>query len=135
MQIHISPHDGIPIYKQIIHQVKHLVASGRMKPNDEMPPIRQLAEQLLINPNTVARAYRDLEQAGVVTSRRGSGTVVSDNGSPLSPEEKTRILEERAGALMTEAQQLRVGLDDVLALVREQHTKLSSKEEREEQDT
>ena len=61
MQIHISPHDGVPIYRQIVNQVKYLVAAGRLKRGDEMPPIRRLAEDLLINPNTVARAYRDLE--------------------------------------------------------------------------
>ena len=133
MQIHISPHDGVPIYKQIIHQVKHLVASGRLKPKDEMPPIRLLAQQLLINPNTVARAYRDLEQDGVVISRRGSGTVVSDNGSPLSGDEQSRILEERVQALMIEARQMRVKLDDVLDLVRKQHRKLSHEDDREEQ--
>ena len=133
MQIHISPHDGVPIYKQIIHQVNHLVASGRLKPKDEMPPIRHLAQQLLINPNTVARAYRDLEQAGVVISRRGSGTVVSDNGSPLSGDEQSRILEERVQALMIEARQMRVKLDDVLELVRKQHRELSHEHDREEQ--
>lgn len=133
MHIHISPHDGVPIYKQIIQQVKYLVASGRLKPKDEMPPIRQLAQHLLINPNTVARAYRDLEQAGVVISRRGSGTVVSDNGSPLGSEEKSRILEERAEALMIEARQFRVDLDDVLDIVRKQHDKLSHEDDREEQ--
>ena len=91
MQIHISPHDGVPIYRQIVNQVKYLVASARLKPGDELPPIRRLAEDLLINPNTVARAYRDLEAAGVLLSRRGSGTQVSNNGSPLSRAEKMRI--------------------------------------------
>ena len=103
MQIHISPHDGVPIYRQIVNQVKYLVAAGRLKRGDEMPPIRRLAEDLLINPNTVARAYRDLESAGVLLSRPGSGTRVSKNGSPLSRAEKMRILGERAVGLMAEA--------------------------------
>ncbi len=66
MDIHISPHDGVPIYLQIVNQVKYLVASGRLAPGEELPAIRVLAEQLLVNPNTVARAYRELEIAGVV---------------------------------------------------------------------
>ena len=73
MQIHISPTDGVPIYLQIVNQVKLLVASGRMASGDELPPIRTLAEKLTINPNTVARAYRELEVAGVVTKRRTAG--------------------------------------------------------------
>ena len=64
MQIHLSPNDGVPTYRQIVNQVKLLVASGRLAPGDELPAIRVLAEQLLINPNTVARAYRELEIAG-----------------------------------------------------------------------
>ena len=66
MQLHVTPGDGAPIYRQIIDQVKHLVAAGRLKPGDEMPPIRGLAQQLLINPNTVARAYRALGQRGAI---------------------------------------------------------------------
>ena len=132
MHIHISPHDGVPIYKQIIAQVKHLVASGRLQPNDEMPAIRQLAQELLINPNTVARAYRDLEQAGIVVSRRGSGTVVSDNGSPLSDAEKLRIIDDRAESLVTESRQLRIELEDVVDLVRRKHEELSPRDKRKE---
>ena len=76
MQIHITSSDGVPIYLQIVNQVKYLVASGRLSPGEELPPIRTLAEQLLVNPNTVARAYRELETAGVVTKRRTAGTVL-----------------------------------------------------------
>ena len=57
MQLHLSPRDGLPIYRQIVNQVKYLVAAGRLAPGEELPPIRTLAEQLVINPNTVARAY------------------------------------------------------------------------------
>ena len=84
MQIHISPNDGVPIYLQIVNQVKYQVASGRLAPGQELPPIRVLAEQLVVNPNTVARAYRELELAGVVTKRRTAGTYVSGAGSPLA---------------------------------------------------
>ncbi len=59
--------DGTPIYQQIVEQVKYLVAAGRLKPGDDVPPIRVLAEQLRINPNTVARAYLELEREGIAT--------------------------------------------------------------------
>ncbi len=126
MHIHISPHDGVPIYRQIVNQVKYLVAAERLKSGDEMPPIRRLAEELLINPNTVARAYRDLESAGVVSSRRGSGTHVTDNGSPLNRAEKMKILGERVGGLVAEARQLAVDVDDVVKLVRRKNDQLGA---------
>ena len=92
------PTDGVPIYQQIVNQVKYLVASGRLAPGEEMPPIRVLAERLLVNPNTVARAYRELESAGVVEKRRTAGTYVSDAGSPLARRERLKIITERVDA-------------------------------------
>ena len=118
MQIHISSDDGVPIYLQIVNQVKYLLASGRLEPGEELPPIRVLAEQLLVNPNTVARAYRELEVAGVVTKRRTAGTYVSQGGSPLARRERTRILADRVDALLSEARQLNISTDEVLAIVR-----------------
>jgi GntR family transcriptional regulator len=119
VQIHISSEDGVPIYIQIVNQVKHLVAAGRLSPGDEMPPIRALAEQLLINPNTVARAYLELERTGVVTKRHGLGTYVSKDHAPLPQREKLKILCNRADGLLTEARHLGVGLTDVIKLLRE----------------
>jgi len=119
MQIHISPNDGVPIYLQIVNQVKYLVASGRLAPGEELPPIRTLAEQLLVNPNTVARAYRELEAAGIVTKRRTAGTYVSDAGSPLARQERLRILTERIDLLLAEARQMDVGTDELVDLLRE----------------
>lgn len=124
MHIHISPHDGVPIYRQIANQIKFQVCAQRLKSGDALPSIRELAEQLLINPNTVARAYRELEGAGVVVSRRGSGTCVADDGSPLRRAEKMKILADRATGLVTEAHQLGVDVDDVLKLVRQKHEEL-----------
>src|SRR5213080_4573027 len=103
MQLHISANDGVPIYLQIVQQVRYLVAAGRLVAGEELPPIRVLADQLRINPNTVARAYRELETAGVVTKRRTAGTYVSDAGSPLARRERLRILTERTDALLAEA--------------------------------
>ena len=117
MNIIISPSDGVPIYVQIMQQIKHLVASGRLLHNDEVPPIRKMAEQLLINPNTVARAYRELEREGILISRQGSGTRVSSTGSPLSNGEKKRILIERADALLVEADQLGVPMSEVIKII------------------
>lgn len=119
MQIHISPNDGVPIYHQIVSQVKYLVASGRLTPGQELPPIRVLAERLIVNPNTVARAYRELETAGIVEKRRTAGTYVSEQGSPLARRERIKILGQRIDALLAEARQMDVSLDDVVKLVQQ----------------
>jgi GntR family transcriptional regulator len=118
VQIQIAPGDGVPIYVQIANQVKFLVASGRLAPGEELPPIRALAERLLINPNTVARAYRELELAGVVTKRRTAGTYVSESASAIGQAELIEIVTCRVDALLAEARQLGVGLDELLDLVR-----------------
>jgi GntR family transcriptional regulator len=119
VNLRISANDGVPIYLQIVNQVKYLVASGRLAPGEEMPPIRVLAERLLINPNTVARAYRELETAGIVVKRRTAGTFVSDTGSPLARRERLKILTERIDALLAEASQMNVGIDEIVELVRQ----------------
>jgi GntR family transcriptional regulator len=124
VQIHITSGDGVPIYLQIVNQVKYLVASGRLSPGDELPPIRVLAEQLLVNPNTVARAYRELETAGVVTKRRTAGTYVSERGSPLDRRERLRILTGRVDALVAEARQMGVAIDQVIELIRRRDEKM-----------
>jgi GntR family transcriptional regulator len=126
MQLHVFPADGVPIYLQIVNQVKYLVASGRLAAGEELPPIRALAEQLLINPNTVARAYRELELAGVVEKRRTTGTYVSGGASPLARRERLKILGRRVDALLAEARQMDVSLDDVIDLVRQRDRAMAS---------
>jgi GntR family transcriptional regulator len=115
--IHISPNDGVPIYQQIVNQVKYLLASGRLSAGEELPPIRVLAEKLVVNPNTVARAYRELETAGLVEKRRTAGTYVSNAGSPLARSERVKILSERVDGLLAEARQLGIGVDEVVELI------------------
>jgi len=117
MQIRISSTDGAPIYQQIVNQIKYLIAAGRYATGDRLPPVRKLAEQLLVNPNTVARAYRELEGAGVIVTRQGSGTSIAENGSPLARAEKIRILTDRIDMLLTEASQMEVPLATLLKLV------------------
>jgi len=124
MQLYIATNDGVPIYLQIANQVKHLVASQRLSPGDEIPPIRVLAHQLLVNPNTVARAYLELERAGVVVKRHGSGTYISDQGSPLARKERLKILAERVDALLTEARHLEVAPEDLFKLIKERQQTL-----------
>jgi GntR family transcriptional regulator len=119
MQLRISPADPVPIYQQIVNQVKYLVASGRLAPDEELPPIRTLAEQLVVNPNTVARAYRELEQAGIVVKRRTSGTYVSGAASPLARRQRLKIVTERIDAQLAEARQLDIDTETLIDLIHE----------------
>lgn len=125
MLIEISLHDGVPIYRQIVNQVKYLIASHRLAPGEELPPIRTLAEQLVVNPNTVVKAYRELESEGLVFKRRGAGTYVSENTIRLAKKEQRRILAQRADALIAEAHQLNFSLDEVLDLITSRHAAMN----------
>lgn len=122
MQIHITTSDGVPIYLQVVNQVKYLVAAGRLKAGEELPPIRSLAEKLVVNPNTIARAYRELENAGIVEKRRTAGTYVSDQGSPLARRERIKILADRIDQLLAEAAQMGVTLEEVIKLMQQRFT-------------
>ena len=119
MELRIDEADGVPIYLQIVNQLKYLVAARRLAPGEELPAIRVLAEKLTVNPNTVARAYRELEMAGVVEKRRTTGTYVSSGGSKLARRERIRILSERVDGVLAEARQMGVSIDEVIDLVRE----------------
>jgi GntR family transcriptional regulator len=75
-----NPASGVPIYLQLMEQVKHGIETGALRPGEQLPGIRPLAEQLVVNPNTVAKAYRELEHEGVIELRHGAGAFVSANG-------------------------------------------------------
>jgi GntR family transcriptional regulator len=126
MDITINLTDGVPIYRQIVNQVKYLVASGLLQPGEELPPIRTLALQLKVTPNTIVKAYDDLETSGVVHKRRGSGTFVSEGRSKLAFMERRRIIEQRIDGLLAEAHQLNFTADDILRMVRERKAAMDS---------
>jgi GntR family transcriptional regulator len=128
MQIHIATNSGVPVYLQIIDQVKRLVACGRLLPGEAVPPIRALAQQLLINPNTVARAYRELEAQGVLRSKQGSGTVVATGPSPLSQRERERLVNEKLDALLTEAAHVGISFERVIAMLRNRQAEMKQSE-------
>jgi GntR family transcriptional regulator len=79
-----NPASGVPIYLQLMEQVKHAIETGALRPGEQLPGIRPLAEDLVINPNTVAKAYRELEHEGVIELRHGAGAFVSGNAGTKS---------------------------------------------------
>ena len=124
LHLTISQGDGVPIYLQLVHQIKTLIATGRLKPDGELPPVRVLAQQLVLNPNTIVRAYRELEMAGLIYKRRGAGTFVSSQVTPFTDAECKRILSERADLLVVEGMNLGYGEEQLIALMRERHQAL-----------
>jgi GntR family transcriptional regulator len=125
VDITISLTDGVPIYRQIVNQVKYLVASGLLTPGEELPPIRTLALQLKVTPNTIVKAYGELEISGVLHKRQGSGTFVSE-GRPqqVALRERRRVIEQRIDALLAEAHQLNFTAEEILRMVRERKAEM-----------
>jgi GntR family transcriptional regulator len=85
-----NPSSGVPIYLQLMEQVKHAIETGAVRPGEQLPGIRPLAEELVINPNTVAKAYRELEHEGVIELRHGAGAFVSGNAGAKKLSDKLR---------------------------------------------
>ncbi len=94
MLIKIDSTSGLPIYLQIVNQIKTQVALGHLHPEDPLPSVRQLAVDLTVNPNTIARAYLDLEHEGVIYKRPGQGTYVSKRAVQMARSERIRIFAE-----------------------------------------
>ena len=118
---------GLPLYLQIESQVKHAVAAGALKQNEALPSVRKLASDLRINPNTVARAYHDLERDGVIRTVPGGGTFVAGNGPGLLKTEKLKRLRPFAMQLAVEGTQLRLSPEEVLKLVQDSLEELGVK--------
>jgi GntR family transcriptional regulator len=79
MIVRLNPSSGIPLYLQLMEQIKHAVETEAIRPGDQLPSVRKMAEELVINPNTVARVYRELERDGVIEVRHGAGAYVRDS--------------------------------------------------------
>ena len=78
IEFHLDAHSGVPTYLQLVHQVRHAVRLGILRPGDQLPTVKEVVGSLAINPNTVLKAYRELDREGLVEGRRGVGTFVSD---------------------------------------------------------
>ena len=86
-----NPAVGVPIYLQLMEQVKHAIGTAALRPGEQLPGIRPLAEQLVINVNTVAKAYRELEHEGVIEIRQGAGAFVAANGTARQAVDQLRV--------------------------------------------
>jgi DNA-binding transcriptional regulator YhcF (GntR family) len=110
----IDTKSGVPFYRQIIEQAKFAIARGDLEPGHRLPTVRQLAVDLSINPNTVIRAYRELEIEGVLNTQQGSGTFVSDKRPEVDPLERQRMLDQILTDMLARASDYGLSLDEVL---------------------
>lgn len=111
--------NGVPFYKQIILQVEMAIADGRLDTGDQLPTVRSLAVELQVNPNTVARAYSELEIRGIVTTQQGTGTFISDQKVEISDVERERILAEITRSYVTHAASYGFSLEELGSYINE----------------
>jgi GntR family transcriptional regulator len=115
--ITIDPSGYVPIYEQIKNGIKGKISLGVLKPNEPLPSIRDLAAELVVNPNTVARAYRELEFEGFITTRKGKASFVTDNSSSLIKQERQRFIDEVFARAISEAGKFGLGEEEIRAIV------------------
>lgn len=120
MLIQVKEEDATPVYRQVINQVRHQVATGVLKPGERLPSVRELARFLDINVNTVQKAYQGLKQMGIITIRPARGAIVSTKALDLmGSEENENQLREALLKLLREAQRLGFGKEKVLSLLQD----------------
>lgn len=114
IQLQIDPKSGVPFYRQIIDQVKAAIVTGSIEPGDRLPTVRQLAVNLSVNPNTVSRAYTELELTGLVETQMGSGTFVGLQQVEGDEIERRRLLEQLCQDFLSRASNHGFTLDEVV---------------------
>ena len=111
-----NPASGVPIYLQLMEQVKHAIATGALRPGEQLPGMRKVAEELVINPNTVAKAYRELEHGGLVELRQGAGAFVSERAPSKKDAERFRAAQAAVATTIEKLRAQGVANDDIRRL-------------------
>ena len=114
MDFSLDTKSGVPFYRQIVEQLKFALARDDLQPGERLPTVRQLAVDLSINPNTVVRAYRELEFAGLIETHQGSGTFVGDGRADIDDLERQRMLDQILTDLLARAASYGLSFTDVL---------------------
>src|SRR5262249_1198008 len=123
----IQTDSPVPIYEQIIAQVTYAIASGALEPGAMIPSVRELAEKLVINANTVARAYQELEQRGVVTAKRGVGMEVTPEAPKVCREQRQTLVRDRIRQALREAASSALPPDDIRQLVEDELARVNGR--------
>ena len=111
-----NPASGVPIYLQLMEQVKHAIETGALRPGEQLPSIRPLAEELVVNPNTVAKAYRELEHEGAIELRQGAGAFVSDKAPKKKDADRIRAAQTAVAATVEKLRARGVTDDEIRRL-------------------
>ena len=117
----LDAHSGVPVYRQLIDQVQAAIASGLLHPGDQLPTVRQVAVDLTINPNTVSRAYREMEIRGLLDTQQGSGTFISERKIEYSRNERERLLSQLIGEFVSRAGAAGFTLKQLMKALQEAH--------------
>ena len=120
MFLHIDPAGDLPLYEQIVRQVKFAIAAGALTPGDMVSSVRELAKELAINPNTVIRAYRQLQDEAILQSRRGTGLIVGPEAPDLCRAQRLDMIRARLGQVLVEARQSGLHDGQITRLIREE---------------
>ncbi len=112
-----NPTSGVPIYLQLMEQVRHAIETGALRPGEQLPSIRPLAEELVVNPNTIAKAYRELEHEGVIELRQGAGAFVSDKAPTKKDADKLRAAQAAVATAIDKLRARGVTDDEIRRLV------------------
>ena len=127
MNLQLNFKSGKPVYLQIVDQVKAAAASGALREGEALPSIRPLAEELRVNRNTIAKAYSELENEGIIETLPGKGCFVSANHSPLKKQVRMKLVTDEIDAAVVQAHHLQVGREDFLRLAEERYDFLAGK--------
>lgn len=111
--LEVDPKSGVPIYVQIVNQVQHAVGIGSLESGDRLPTVRALARELSVAPNTIVKAYNELQRSGIIESRPGVGTVIAEGIVDVARETKLEALNERLAELVRDAVGLGVTEDEM----------------------
>jgi GntR family transcriptional regulator len=132
--IDVESRSGVPIYVQIADQVRHAIEAGGFGPGDRLPTVRRLAEDLAIAPNTIVKAYNELQRMGLVESRPGVGTVVADGVAEVARERQVAAIFERLRLLARDAAALGISEDDLWASLDSEYERIPKDDRKEEQE-
>ncbi|MCL1949319.1 MAG: GntR family transcriptional regulator [Turicibacter sp.] len=113
MLAQIDPRSAVPIWEQIVNQIKELVLKEMLSPGDKVPSVRETASLLLVNPNTVSKAYKELENQGIIETLRGRGTFVRENLKLTFDEERISLLREKVRQVVIEGSYIGVKVEDI----------------------
>jgi len=124
MKFHIDPANGVPFYRQIIDQIKYAIARGEVKTGDQLPTVRQLAVDLAINPNTVSKAYSQLEILGILQTQQGSGTFISPQKVAVPELERQGKLDSLCREFVSSATSYGFTLNELIEALRDRKENL-----------